>query len=125
MAHPSNHNSGPPLISTEPMDQTIINNGSNAVFTCFALAFPQHSVLWTFTNFDGVTMDIISTSDANDTSKYQIIRDSGSNRFGELTVLDVQFSDRGTYNCTAENSVGSETSGAILTVHGKITYFLY
>ena len=107
------------------MDQAVINNGSNAMFTCFALAFPQHSVLWTFTNFDDVTMDIISTSDANDTSNYQIIRDSGSNRFGELTVLDVQFSDTGTYNCTAENSVGSETSGAILTVHGKSTYFLY
>ena len=125
MAHPANHNSGPPLISTEPMDQTIINNGSNAMFMCFALAFPQHSVLWTFTNFSGIRVDIISTSDANDTSKYQIIRDSGSNRFGELTVLDVQFSDTGTYNCTAENSVGSKTRGANLTVHGKSTHFLY
>ena len=66
-------------------------------------------------------MNIISTSDAGETmsSKYLIIRDSGSNRFGELTILDVQFSDRGSYYCTAENIIGSETRGAILTVHGK------
>ena len=113
-----NHNAGPPLIAIEPMDQTVINS---AMFNCFAAAFPQHSVSWAFTNFDGVRVDIISTSDANDTSKYQIIRDSGSDRFGELTVLDVQFSDRGSYNCTAENIIGSETRGANLTVHGKST----
>ena len=102
------------------MDQTVINNGSNAVFTCFALASPDHSVSWTFTSFDSaVEVHIISTSDASDTSNYQIIRDSESDRFGELTVLDVQFSNRGTYNCTAENIIGSETRGANLTVHGK------
>ena len=108
------------------MDQTVINNGGNAVFTCFALAFPDHSVSWTFTNFESeVEEPIISTSDAGDTSKYQIIHDSGSDRFGELTVLDVQFSDRGSYNCTAENIIGSETREASLTVHGKSTTLLY
>ena len=103
------------------MDQTVINNGSSAVFTCFARAIPQHSVSWTFTNFDGVRVDIISTSDAENTLKYQIIRNISNDWFGDLIVLNVQFSDRGTYNCTAENIIGSETRGAILTVHGKST----
>ena len=88
------------------------------MFTCFALAIPQHSVCWTFTNFDGERVDIISTTDASDTLKYLLVHELGNNRFGELTVLDVQFSDRGTYTCSAENSVGSETRAANLTIHG-------
>ena len=88
------------------------------MFTCFALALPQHSVCWTFTNFDGERVDIISTTDASDSLKYMLVLELGNNRFGELTVLDVQFSDRGTYTCTAENSVGSETRAANLTIHG-------
>ena len=39
--------------------------------------------------------------------------------FGELTILDVQFSDRGTYTCTVENIIGFLTREANLTVHGK------
>ena len=113
---------GPPLIFTEPVIQTVINNGSSAVFTCFSLAFPKHSVYWTFTNFLGERVDIISTSNVGDSLKYLVIHEVGNHRFGELTVLDVQFSDRGMYNCTAENTIGSETRGANLTVHGTYAY---
>ena len=63
-------------------------------------------------------MIIISTTDM-DTAKYRINRDrSSAMDFGSLTVLDVRFSDRGIYSCTAGNSIGSVTAEADLTVYG-------
>ena len=94
-------------------------NGSIAVFQCEASAVPEHDVFWTFTNSDGSTLSIISTA-GSDTDKYQIkqMRGAGAG-FGELTVVDVQYEDRGRYTCTAMNSVGFDILNANLTVHGK------
>ena len=101
------------------MDQFEINNGSSAVFQCEASAVPEHDVFWTFTNSDGITLSIISTTE-NDTDKYQLNRVRGIGAgFGELAVFDVQYRDRGRYTCTAMNSIGSDVSDANLTVHGE------
>ena len=110
---------GCPLIFVPPVDQFEINNGSSAVFQCEASAVPDHNVFWTFTNSSGSTRAIISTTGGN-SNKYQInhVRGIGAG-FGELTVLDVQYEDRGRYTCTAMNSVGSGISNANLTVHGE------
>ena len=111
---------GHPLIFVPPVDQFEINNGSSAVFQCEASAVPEHDVFWTFTNSDGITLSIISTTES-DTDKYQVkrMRRIGAG-FGELTVLDVQYEDRGRYTCTAMNSIGSDVSNASLTVHGEL-----
>ena len=111
---------GPPIIFVPPVGQFEINNGSSAVFQCEASAVPKHDVFWTFTNSDGSTLSIISTTES-DTNKYQVnrMRRIGAG-FGELTVLDVQYGDRGRYTCTAMNSVGSDMSNASLTVHGEL-----
>ena len=53
------------------------------------------------------------------TTKYRINRERSTMDFGSLTVLNVRFSDRGTYRCNASNDVGSVTASADLTVHGK------
>jgi len=110
---------GRPLIFVPPVDQYEINNGSSAVFQCEASAIPDHDVFWTFTNFDGSTASIIDTT-LPDMDKYQIkrMREIGAG-FGELTVLNVQYEDRGTYTCTAMNIIGSDMSDANLTVHGE------
>ena len=110
---------GRPLIFVPPVNQFDINNGSSAVFQCEASAVPEHDVFWTFTNSDGSTLSIISTTES-DTDKYQIKRMRGIGaEFGELTVLDVQYEDRGRYTCTAMNSIGTDVSDANLTVHGE------
>ena len=110
---------GRPLIFVPPVDQFEINNGSSAVFQCEASAVPEHDVFWTFTNSDGITLSIISTTES-DTDKYQVNRTRGIGAgFGELTVIGVQYEDRGTYTCTAMNSVGSDVSDASLTVQGE------
>ena len=107
------------MIFVPPVDQFEINNGSSAVFQCEASAVPEHNVFWTFTNSSGSTRGIISTTES-DTDKYQVKRMRGTGaRFGVLTILDVQYEDRGTYTCTAINSVGSDISNANLTVHGE------
>ena len=110
---------GRPLIFVLPVDQYEINNGSSAVFQCEASAVPEHDVFWTFTNFNGSTESIIDTT-LPDTDKYQIKRMRGIGAgFGELTVLNVQYEDRGTYTCTAMNTIGDDVSDANLTVHGE------
>ena len=109
---------GRPLIFVPPVDQYEINNGSNAVFQCEASAVQNDDVFWTFTNYKGSTVSVIDTT-SPDMDKYQIRRTRGvSAGFGELTVLNVQYEDRGTYACTAMNIIGSDTSDANLTVHG-------
>jgi len=109
---------GPPQIFVPPVDQYEINNGSSAVFQCEASAVPDHDVFWTFTNFIGSTVSVIDTTSL-DTDKYQIGRMRRVRAgFGELTVLDVRYEDRGTYACTAMNIIGVDMSDANLTVHG-------
>ena len=66
-------------------------------------------------------MPIISTTDIVDTAKYRINRDRSSTMdFGSLTVLDVHFSDRGTYSCNASNVIAFVTVEADLTVYGEL-----
>ena len=116
---------GRPLIFVPPVDQFEINNGSSAVFQCEASAVPDPDVFWTFTNSNGSTKAVISTTE-NDTDKYQVKRVRGIGAgFGELTVLDVQYEDRGRYTCTAMNSVGTDVSNASLTVHGELHLIVF
>ena len=107
--------SGVPTIATPPSNQFTINDGSSATFFCDALAFPEHTISWTFTNKSGVVIEIVS-----DGNKYSIVANRGTTRFGELTVMNVDYEDRGVYTCTATNSIGSDRASANLTVHGEI-----
>ena len=75
---------------------------------------------WTFNSeSDGVERMVIGTNASENTDKYSIVRDRGE-MFGSLTISDVQYEDRGTYNCTAYNTIGSVSASAVLTVHGNI-----
>ncbi len=103
------------MIIEPPVDQFVIN--SNAVFSCDALAVPQHTVSWTFASSTGAAIDF-NNNTINET-KYSIVRDHDSSMFGELTVLNVSYEDRGVYTCSAGNSIGTVTASANLTVHGR------
>ena len=110
---------GPPIIIMQPEDQLKVDIDSNAVFTCGALAFPKHQISWTFTNDAGVQTPIISTEYNTDVTKYLINRANGTSSFGTLTVLMVNFDDRGTYSCNASNAMGYVSANATLTIHSK------
>ena len=105
---------GEPVIISPPVDQFTINDGSSAVFVCDALADPEYTVSWTFTNSTGAVTKVSS-----DDSKYSIVANRSTTRFGELTVMNVDYEDRGLYTCTATNSIGSDRASANLTVYGE------
>ena len=105
---------GEPVIVAPPVDQFTINDGSSAVFECDALADPVHSISWTFTNNTGAVTEIFS-----DGNKYSIVANRSTTRFGELTVMNVDYEDRGVYTCTSTNSIGSDRASANLTVYGE------
>ena len=108
---------GPPRIVSPPSDDVIID-GDSASFVCEAIAFPSHEVNWTFTSgSDGVERMVIGTNVSEDTDKYSIVSDR-EGMFGSLTISDVQYEDRGTYKCTAYNTIGNVSASAVLTVHG-------
>ena len=84
-------------------------------FDCEAIADPPHQVYWVFNN----TKDLLNTAQAMASNKYSIIRDNSSIIFGSLTVHNLQYEDRGLYQCNITNYVGSKLSSALLIVHGK------
>ena len=90
------------------------------MFACSAIADPEHNVQWSFTDSDGVIADKIATTDieAPGSSKYSIDR-LRTATFGQLTVNNVTYEDRGVYTCRAENEIGFEDDSANLTVHGE------
>ena len=87
------------------MDQ-ILNEGSNALFTCQASGDPVPTITW---HFNGVPVD------EDNIMKYIIISNT-------LIVINVQSSDVGTYTCNATNIVTTVTSSGVLTVNGKLLY---
>ena len=110
------------MIRAAPQGSVTID-GQDAVFICSALASPEHNIFWEFTPDEGNTTNIINTEDMSNSTKYSIGRSrSDTQLFGQLTVNNVQFEDRGTYRCTAENDLGDVNATASLTVHGTLDY---
>ena len=108
-----------PVVINPPVDQVTINNGSSIMFVCEANASSEHTLSWAFTNSTGTVTEIV-----NDGSKYSFVANHSTTRFGELTVMNVDYEDRGLYTCTATNSIGSNRASANLTVHGECTAIL-
>ena len=113
MLHVTSYFTGEPVIANPPFDQFTISK-ANVIFVCRAHAFPGHSISWTFTNYSGAVTEIVS-----DTSMYSIVANRSTTRYGELTVMNVDYRDRGVYTCKASNSIGSDMAFANLTVHGE------
>ena len=114
---------GPPRIITPTVSQQVVN-GVDVSFDCYALAEPLHFLTWYFTSANGSNTTIGSVNGTEkmitDNGKYQITDTStSSNDYGRLLVRDVQFEDRGTYMCLAENRHGPDTASAPLSVQGE------
>ena len=115
---------GPPRITTPPMSQQVVN-GVDVLFDCYALAEPVHSLTWYFISANGSSTTIGSVSGNGtedmtaDSGKYQITNYTSRSDYGRLLVRAVQFEDRGTYMCLAENRHGTDTVSATLSVQGE------
>ena len=108
-----------------PEDEQSVE-GSNVVFTCFAIAEPIHSVYWYFT--DVTTSDtvlITSTTTSVDNNKYTLDLNTASDSYGLLNISNVTYGDRGTYSCNVSNIHGYATGSATLAVQGVTILYLH
>ena len=116
------HFTGPPRIFTPPMSQQVVND-VDVTFDCYALAEPVHSLTWYFVSANGSNTTIGSVNGTEDmttdSGKYQITDYTSRADYGRLLVRAVQFEDRGTYMCLAENRHGTDTASATLSVQGE------
>ena len=98
-------------------------NGVDVTFDCYALAEPVHSLTWYFISANGSSTTIGYVNGTEDTvtdnGKYQITNYTSRDDYGRLLVRGVQFEDRGTYMCLAENRHGTDTTSATLSVQGE------
>ena len=92
-------------------------------YNCFATTKTPHSLTWYFISANGSNSTIGSvngTEKLANSGKYQITETKTSpDEYGRLLIRDVQFEDRGTYLCCAENRHGVDTASATLSVQGK------
>ena len=108
------------MILVPPNHQVVINN-SDAMFVCVSLVvFPQYQISWVFINHNERETEIIQTQGSGNSSKYRINRESGTTRFGTLTIVNATFGDRGTYRCNASNEIGYAEASANLIVQGNM-----
>ena len=93
-------------------------------YNCFATAETAHSLTWYFISANDSNSTIGSVNGSEkliaNSEKYQITETKTSpDEYGRLLIRDVQFEDRGTYLCCAENKHGMDTASATLSVQGK------
>ena len=79
---------------------------------------------WYFISANGSNSTIGSVNGTEkliaNSGKYQITEiETSPDEYGRLLIRDVQFEDRGTYLCCAENRHGVDTASATLSVQGK------
>ena len=108
---------GPLQIAGGPRGrETLGQSGLRIPFSWEAIANQPHNISWSYTNASGfLNLDIIDINSAN-TSKYLIQPDISRSDYGQLTVLNINYEDHGTYTCTAFNTVGRVSDNGILTV---------
>ena len=113
---------GPPRIIRHPVNQQVVNE-VDISFECLALAEPLHSLTWYFIGVNGINTTIGSVNGTEkmigNNETYRITDSMTLSTYGRLVIRDVQFEDRGTYMCLAENRHGSETASATLAVQGE------
>ena len=99
-------------------------SGVDINFDCYALVEPLHSLTWYFVSANGSYRNIGSVNGSQksipDNGTYQInVYSASLVEYGRLLVKDIQFEDRGTYMCLAENGNGTDTASANLSVQGE------
>ena len=104
-----------------PQDRDVLGQAGRSIsFFCEAIASPPHNISWSYTNASGfLSPDLINTGSTN-TSKYLIQTDISRSDYGQLTVLNTNYEDRGTYTCTVYNFVGQVSDDGILSVQGNV-----
>ena len=94
---------------------TIVLERSSVTINCEALGYPPPSVTWS--GLDEILSDRVSVSDSVSvpTGYGNVTRVSVN-----LTITNASREDTGVYTCSANNSIGSDSSNISITVHCKL-----
>ena len=100
--------------TTSPLNDTIVREGNITTITCEAFGYPPPTVVWNRIN--GILSDRVSVSD----SVSVLIGHGNVTRVSvNLTIRDASREDTGVYTCSANNSIGSDSSNVSITVQCK------
>ena len=102
------------------ISDTIVREGSITTITCEAFGYPPPTVVWNRIN--GILSDRVSVSDSVSvpTGYGNVTRVSVN-----LTITNASREDTGVYTCSANNSIGSDSSNVSITVQCKFDNFSY
>ena len=97
------------------LNDTIVREGNTNTITCEALGYPPPTVVWNRIN--GILSDRVSVSDSVSvpTGYGNVTRVSVN-----LTITNATREDTGVYTCSANNSIGSDSSNVSITVQCKL-----
>ena len=96
-------------------DTTNVREGNTTTITCEAFGYPPPTVVWKRIN--GILSDRVSVSDiVSVPTGYGNVTRMSIN----LTVTNASREDTGVYTCSANNSIGSDSSNVSITVQCKL-----
>ena len=103
------------ITTVSPLNDTIIRAGNTNTITCEAFGYPPPTVVWNRIN--GILSDRVSVSDSVSvpTGYGNVTRVSVN-----LTITNASREDTGVYTCSANNSIGSDSSNVSVTVQSKL-----
>ena len=94
-----------------PLNDTVVREGSTTTITCEALGYPPPTVVWN--RIDENLSDRVSVSDSVSVS----IGNRNVTRVSvNLTITNAYREDTGVYICSANNSIGSDNRNVSITV---------
>ena len=97
-----------PLIISGPSNQSV-DEGTDVMFSCEVDGSPEPSVSW-FQNDDNLPLQNTSSV---------LITQSGL--FSQLSITNVNMSDKGVYRCVATSNIGTALQEAVLVVKSKFS----
>ena len=103
------------ITTVNPLNDTIIREGNATKITCETFGYPPPTVVWNRIN--GILSDKVSVSDSVSvpTGYGNVTRVSVN-----LTITNASREDTGVYTCSANNSIGSDSSNVGITVQCKL-----
>ena len=101
---------------TSPLNDATVREGSTTTIICEAFGYPPPAVVWNRSN--EMLSDRVSVNDSVSvhTGNGNVTRVSVN-----LTITNASREDTGVYTCSANNSIGSDSSNVSITVQCKFT----
>ena len=99
------------ITTVHSLNDTIVREGNTTTITCEAFGYPPPTVVWNRIKSDGVS---VSDSVSVPTGYGNVTRVSVN-----LTITNASREDTGVYTCSANNSIGSDSSNVTITVQCK------